>query len=167
MLLILEAANLFVLPNMSEHLALHSVRLPEHEEICVPHLPGGAYRAIEVPMQLERMECQFELIGWQPYILRLMTQDAQHRDGRTFMIYGLLRNPMVPEAPMRVQAQIEGRIGRVENTEFVRGALNEHRYEIRFITHYELSIDDQMVQRWDFYNNTLEADGIEQQVPLK
>lgn len=157
-LLVLEAANLFVEMDRSEHLALVNVKLPNMEEIYIDHLAGGAYRQIEVPMQQAHLECTFVLAGWQPYILRLMTVQTVKWIPRAFMIYGVLRAKRVPETPLCVEVRIEGRIGRIENSEWSRGTLNMHQYSIRGITAYRLKIEDEVMHDWDFYTNKMQPE---------
>lgn len=145
-LLIVRAANLFAGtdPDASNHLALADIRLPAIERAYVDHVPGGARVAIEVATHIERLEAGFNLLGWQPHVLRLIGRPQR------FTIYAALeqlRDGQILEA----KALIEGEIGRAVPETVTRGPHQATEYAIRGIMHYDLMLAGETLFQWDFW----------------
>lgn len=142
---------------ISTHLTLQELKLPGLEETYVDHAPGGAPIAIEIPMNMTRLEATFNLAGWDPDVMIFIGQNNVERYQR-FTAYGLIRNRRTAEA-LQAVAIIEGRMGRVNPTAFSKGNLMSHEYSIRSIIHYELwmqSVPDtepEEIYWWDFFTS--------------
>lgn len=165
-LVVMEAMNLFCgdeNPTRSNHLTIMNVKLPMLEENYVDHAAGGAPVAIEIDTHVLRLECTFALMGWQPYVMELMGQERQ--DMQRFTAYGVIRDKRTAEA-IEVKAVMEGRLGRVEPTEFRRGDAQSHNYAIRAITHYEVYFDTEEIYFWDFYLSTRRVNGTDLNAPI-
>jgi len=127
---IMESANLFCGdhdPSASNHLVLQELKLPGLEENFVDHAAGGAPLAIEVDTRIQRLEATFNLAGWQPQVMSLLGQSNRMR--QTFTAYGLVRDRRSGEA-LEAKSIMEGRLGRVNPTNFRKGDLMSHH--IRF-----------------------------------
>jgi P2 family phage contractile tail tube protein len=157
----LEAANLFCGdrepdPAHSNHLTIMNVKLPALEEQYVDHAAGGAPVAIEIATHIARLECTFQLMGWQPYVMTLIGQERQ--DLRRYTCYGVIRDRRTSKA-IEAMAIMEGRLGRVNPTEYRKGDEVSHEYSIRGITHYELYLDRTEIYFWDFFTSTRRIGG--------
>jgi hypothetical protein len=158
-LYIMEAANLFAgdhNPQSSNHLTLQNLKLPGLEEQFTDHAAGGAPVAIEIDTHIGRLEATFNLLGWQPRVMTLIGQSARNR--QTFTAYGLIRNRRTGE-PMEGMAVMQGRLGRVNPTDFNRGTNQVHEYAIRSIVHYELKMGGEQIYFWDFFTNVRRVGG--------
>jgi phage tail tube protein FII len=159
---VLEAANLFCGdedPTNSTHLIIANLKLPGLEENFVEHNPGGAPIGVEVGTHIMRLESTFELVGWQPTVMALIGRER--RDAQFFTAYGLMRSKRTAR-PFQVKAVMEGRLGRVNPTEFSRGSNHSHEYRIGGIWHYELYYDGQELYYWDFWTSTRRVGNIDQ-----
>ena len=148
--IILEAANLFIGEGDGGglHLVLAELKLPNVQENYQDHQAGGALFSIEVDMFIERLDAGFLLAGWQPDILRLQTREEL----QTFTAYGLLRNKQTNEA-QELKAILRGRLGKIDPQVFTRGNLQHLEFAIRAIVYYELSIDQQEVYKFDWFED--------------
>ena len=149
--IILEAANLFVGDgegSESLHLVLAELKLPNVQENYQDHEAGGARFMIEVDMFIEKLEAAFLLAGWQPDILRLMNLERL----QTFTVYGLLRNRQTNSA-QELKAILRGRIGKADPQSFTRGNLQHLEFGIRAIVYYELTIAQQQIYRFDWFED--------------
>lgn len=152
--LTLEAANIFCGAfGDSNHLRLSGVKLPGYEEAYLDHKPGGAPIAIEVDVVVNRLQCDFTLLGWTPDVDALL---GSWRSGsNTFYVFGALRDRLSGDV-LQAQATITGRLGKASLNEWQRGAAANTSYSIRGIIAYKLVIAGfgTMID-WDFFSNTL------------
>jgi P2 family phage contractile tail tube protein len=157
----MESANLFCGdddPTSSNHLVLQEIKLPGLEENYADHAPTGAPIAIEIDTHMIRLEATFNLAGWQTQVMTLIGESNKQR--QKFTIYGLIRDRRTGEALESI-ALLEGRLGRVNPTNFRKGDLQSHEFSIRGITHYELTIEDEEIYAWDFFTSTRRIGGVD------
>lgn len=151
----LEAANLFCgSTGASQHLRLANVKLPAWEEVYLDHHAGGAPVAIEVDVQMEKLDCEFSLAGWTPEVDSLLA--AWQAGENQFTFYGAIRDRvLVDPSKSVVQAVVTmtGRLGQVQPTQWSRGQLQHYNYAIRSIIAYEATIAGRNLIKWDFFNN--------------
>lgn len=155
----MESANLFCGDEagaQSNALILGPLKLPSMEENYADWLPGGAPVAIEIDTHLQRLEATFSLLGWQPKIMGMIR--ASSRLNQSFTAYGLIRDRRTGKAN-EAKAVMQGRLGRVNPTEFRKGTNQEHEFSIRSIVHYELTMMGEEIYYWDFFTSTFRADG--------
>lgn len=158
---VMEAANLFCGdhdPSRTNHLTLGPLKLPALEENYAPHAAGGATVEIEVDTHINHLEATFSLLGWTESVMTMIRASTIER--QTFTAYGLIRDRRTSKA-IEAKAIMQGRLGRVNPTEFRRGSNQEHEYAIRSIMHYELYLDKRELFFWDFFDSTFRADGID------
>lgn len=161
----MEAANLYCgdhQPNRSNHLTLQSLKLPTLEENFADHAAGGAAVAIEIDTHLNRLECTFNLLGWDPDVMVMIGESR--RAHQVFTAYGLIREKRNGKA-LRAMAVMQGRLGRVDPSEFRRGDNMSHGFAIRGITHYELRMQqtsgvNQEIYYWDFFTSERRVGGV-------
>jgi P2 family phage contractile tail tube protein len=157
----LEAANLYcgdINPLNSTHLQIANLKLPTLEESFAEHTPGGAPIGVEISTHMMRLEVTFELVGWQPDIMALIGRER--RDAQLFTAYGHMRSKRTAQS-FQVKAIIEGRLGRVDPTEFRKGDNHSHAYRIGGIWHYELRYANEELYFWDFWTSERRARGID------
>jgi Bacteriophage tail tube protein len=154
----LEAANVFCgAQGGSQHLRLMNVKLPSYEEVYVDHKPGGAPIGIEVDILVNKLQCDFTLVGWTPKVDALI--GSWQGGTNLFWFYGALRDRLTGQV-YQVQATMTGRLGKAAANEWQRGSINSFSYSIRSLIAYKLEINpntDSAVTmiEWDFFNNTL------------
>lgn len=168
-LYIMEAANLIAglagennQPGESTHISILGLKLPALEENYADHYPGGAQIGIEIPMYVNKLESTFNLAGWQPNIMKMMGASAIQN--QWFTAYGLIRERRTGVA-LPAMAKMQGRLGRVNPTEYRKGDVMQHEYAIRSIVHYELYMksdpndknrmitDADTIYWWDFFSS--------------
>lgn len=144
-------------PGISTHLTLSELKLPGMEEAYVDHMPGGAPVSIEVPMHINRLECTFNLAGFNPDVMRLL--GSANRSLQIFTANGLVRDRRSGEA-LKAQAVIQGRLGRVNPTNFQKSNLFQHEFSIRSIVSYKLDMQETKdaagmtpIYQWDFFTS--------------
>jgi phage tail tube protein FII len=145
---VLEAVNLFAgpIPTASLHLQLASMKLPEISQRFIEHAAGGSPVEIEVPVTVVKLTAGFTLAGWTPHVM------AQALSGeQTFTCWGVLRDKRSGRAH-QARAIIGGYLGKAEMNAFNKGQMHSIDYEIRGITHYDLTVGKQRVYFWDFYS---------------
>jgi phage tail tube protein FII len=177
-LYILESANIICgdtgaasQPGFSTHLMLQEMKLPGMQENNMDHAPGGARIAIEVPSHIQKLEATFNLAGWQPDIMQLLGTSI--RSQQRYTIYGLIRDRRTGNA-LQARAFIEGRMGKVNPTNYKKGDLMAHEYAINSIIHYELYMQSTPVASaagtdtalaeiyyWDFFESTFRVGGVD------
>lgn len=151
----MEAANIVCgLTGPSNHLRAQAIRLPGMEEVYVDHRPGGAPMAIEVDVMLQRLQCDFTLVGWTPEVDILLS--AWQQGANQFWVYGAIRDRLQGTVSQAV-ASITGRLGRSVPNSFQRGGSDHFDYSIRGIISYKLTIAGQSVLDWDFFNNRFQT----------
>jgi phage tail tube protein FII len=160
-LYVMEGANIFCGsfdPSASNHLGLQEIKLPNLEENYVDHVPGGGQVGIRVDTHINPLEATFNLAGWTPQVQGLIRRwgaGSQH-----FYAYGALRDRKTGKL-LRAYAEIWGRLGRANPSNFRRGDLMNHEYTINGIMHYELFMDTRMLFKWDFFESTLIVDNVD------
>ena len=143
-------------PGISTHLEISELKLPSLEENYVDHTPGGAPVQIEIPMYMNKLEGTFTLAGWNPAVMSMIGQQA--RALQRFTAYGLIRDRRTSQA-LQALAIFEGRLGRVNPTNFRKGDLMHHEYSIKSIVHYELYMQEVVgaepseIYFWDFFTS--------------
>jgi uncharacterized protein len=158
-------------PGFPTHLILQEVKLPALEEAFVDHNPGGARIGIEIPTHIQKLTSTFNLAGWQPDIMQMIGRSA--RADQRYTGYGLIRDRRTGAA-LQLRAYIEGRMGRVNPTNFRRGDQHNHEYGIHSIIHYELYMQTAPVAGaagtdtalneiyyWDFFESTFRVGGVD------
>lgn len=156
---VMESANLFAGdhdPSASNHLTLQELKLPGLEENYVDHAAGGAPFAIEVDTHLTRLEATFNLVGFNTQVMTLIGHSSRER--QVFTAYGVVRDRRTGEA-VEAKAVLQGRLGRVNPTNFRKGDLQGHEYSIRGIVHYELFFNNVEIYFWDFFISTRRIGG--------
>ena len=161
---IMEAANLFAGDGeqgtaQSNHLQLTEVKLPGLEENFADHVATGAPVAVEFDTHMLRLEVTFNLAGWQREVMTLIARSEkllQH-----YTIYGLIRDRRSGEAQEAI-AVLEGRLGRVNPTNFRSGDLQQLEYSIRNITAYSLEWPKgNIIYDWDYFASIRMIGGID------
>jgi phage tail tube protein FII len=159
----LEAANLFCgtdNPTMeaSQHLSLTELKLPQWEENYADHLAGGAPVAIRIDTHINPLECTFNLLGFNPQVMGLMKSWIKSQNH--FTAYGLIRDRLDGKV-RKAEAEMWGRLSRVNPTAYRRNDVLHHEYQINGITHYRLVVGDEQIFLWDFFLNTLVIGGVD------
>jgi hypothetical protein len=154
--LTLEAASIFCGARSAEnsnHLRLMNVKLPGYEESYIDHKPGGAPIGIEVDVLVNKLQCDFSLIGWTPEVDALI--GSWQTGTNAFYVFGALRDRLSGNV-LQAQATITGRLGKAAINEWQRGAVGNSSYSIRGVIAYKLVIAGYgtMID-WSFFNNTL------------
>jgi hypothetical protein len=152
--LTLEAANIFCgAAGGSNHLRLVNVKLPSYEEVYIDHKPGGAPIGIEIDVIVNKLQCDFNLVGWTPQVDALI---GSWRSGvNQFWIFGALRDRLSGSVT-QVQVNMTGRLGKVAMNEWQRGSVGSTSYSIKGLIAYKLQIQGYGVMiDWSFFNNTL------------
>jgi Bacteriophage tail tube protein len=144
-------------PGISTHLEISELKLPALEENYVDHTAGGAPVQIEIPMFMNKLESTFSLAGWNPAVMSMIGQQA--RALQRFTAYGVIRDRRTSQG-LQALAIFEGRLGRVNPTNFRKGDLMHHEYSIKSIVHYELYMQEIVgaepseIYFWDFFTST-------------
>jgi phage tail tube protein FII len=145
-------------PGHSTHLSLQEWKLPGWEENYVDHVAGGAPVGIEINTHIQKFESTFTLAGWQPEIMTMLGRSE--RAYQRFTGYGMIRDRRTGEQ-LQAIAIMEGRLGRVNPTNWRKGDLQHHEYSVRGIVHYELLMQEvpesepRQIYFWDFFTSTL------------
>lgn len=151
--LTMEAANIFCgSSGDSNHLRLTSVHLPSIEEVYIDHRPGGAPIAIEIDVMINKLQCDFRLIGWNPNVDKLVS--AWAASSNYFSVFGALRDRNTGQVHQAV-AMMYGRLGQARPEAWQRGRAFTSDYSIRGIIKYTLTVANTQVFNWDFFNNTM------------
>jgi phage tail tube protein FII len=151
-------------PGISTHLEITNLKLPGLEENYVDHTPGGAPVQIEIPMFQNKLESTFALAGWNPGVMSMF--GSWTRTLMRFTAYGLIRDRRTGTG-LQALALFEGRLGRVNPTDFRKSDLMQTEYSIRSITHYECYMQEVVGQDpaeitfWDFFTSTRRQGGID------
>jgi P2 family phage contractile tail tube protein len=167
-LLVLERGNLWVdnedgSPGDSNHLVVQEMKLPAIEEQYVEHNAGGAMLGVEVPTFINRLEAPFNLTGWTPQVMKLI--------GRTgvaalpFHLRGAVRDRLTGDL-FEAEAEIRGRLGRVNPTAYQRNNNMGHEYSIRAITKYSLKLGGDEIYYFDFFLSIMRIGGVDQERAL-
>jgi P2 family phage contractile tail tube protein len=168
---VLESANLYCgdeQPNRSNHLVIQNLKLPGLEENFAEHAAGGAPVAIELATHILRLEATFQLVGYQPEVMKMIGYSEQSGRGNPkFTAYGLLRDRMNAKA-IQLKGIMTGRLGRVNPTEFRRGDPNAIEYSIKGITQYQLYMGTndagapmEEIYYWDFFTSVRRVGGVD------
>jgi phage tail tube protein FII len=166
----LESANMICgdtgdasTPGISTHLEISNMKLPGLEENYVDHTPGGAPVQIEIPMFQTKMESTFTLAGWNIDVMSMFGHWV--RSMMRFTAYGLIRDRRTGNG-LQAMALFEGRLGRVNLTDYRKTDLQMTEYSIRSITHYELYMqrvagqEPEEIVFWDFFTSTRRQGGV-------
>jgi Bacteriophage tail tube protein len=151
-------------PGISTHLEITDLKLPGLEENYVDHTAGGAPVQIEIPMFQNKLEATFTLAGWNPAVMAMFAQAA--RALQRFTAYGLIRDRRTGMA-LQAFALFEGRLGRVNPTNFRKSDLMQTEYAIKSIVHYELYMQEVLgaepteITFWDFFTSTRRQGGVD------
>jgi len=150
------------------HLILTELKLPSWEERYVDFRPGGANAAIEIDVQMMRLQASFTMVGITPQVMKLLrpTTNAQ----TYFTAYGLIRD-LVTLVPSQAMAIMIGRLARVESANYRREDVLHTAYAIRGLMYYRLQvaqgvdlngqpIQPAVIYEWDFMNNQFEVGGV-------
>lgn len=159
----LEAANIFCGTDdptqaASNHLSLTELKLPTFEENFTDHLAGGAPVAMRIDTHINPLECTFNLLGFNAHVMGLMK--SWMRSQRHFIAYGLVRDRL-NGAVLKCEAEMWGRLSRVNPTAYRRNDVLHHEYQINGIDRYRLTVGDQQIFLWDFFTNQLVIGGID------
>lgn len=151
--LTLEAANIFCgTAGDPNHLRLINVRLPGYEEVYVDHKAGGAPLAIEIDVQVNKLQCDFTLAGWTPKVDTLI--GSWQGGSNRFMFFGALRDRL-GGGVLQAQAIMTGRLGKASFNEWQRGNVNSFAYSVRGIIAYRLIVAGTTIIDWDFFTNEI------------
>jgi phage tail tube protein FII len=175
-LLTCESANLYCgaepgtqgVGSDSLHLEIVELKLPAMNEANVDHRGGGAPIAIEIETIFNKLECTFQLLGWDAQVAALIGQWQQNvtttgasitgAGANMFFAYGVLRDQMTGLSS-QAAAYMQGRLGLADPQMFRRGDSQHWNYGIKGITHYELSVSGEPLYQWDFFSNILLVGG--------
>lgn len=151
----------------SNHLAITELKLPAWEERYVDFRPGGANVAIEVDVQMVRLQASFTLAGITPQVMKLLRPVVGN--STYFAAYGVVRD-YVTFVPRQAVAIMFGRLGRVEPSNFRREDVLHTTYAIRGLTSYRLTVagfnqdtgveENDIIYDWDFATNQLMIGGV-------
>ena len=163
---VMEAANLFCGdhdPTASKHLTLAELALPALEATYADHMPGGGRVGVEWEVGINKLEPSFKLNGVDPDLLTQFGLGSKIKN--VFSAYGLIIDKRSGRS-IESKAIIEGRLGKIAPSAFQRGELLSHDYSINEVTHYELWFDGKPKIKWDFFTNTWEVDGNDENADL-
>jgi P2 family phage contractile tail tube protein len=156
---VMEAVNLFCGdhdPTASKHLTISELKLPPLQGIYADHHGGGARVAIEVEVGIQKLEPTFKLAGFDPAMLAQFGLGSRYKN--VYTAYGMIRDKRTGRA-IEAKAIIEARLGKIEPDAFTRGEMVGHEYALNEVTHYEMWFDGKPKIKWDFFENTWEVDG--------
>jgi P2 family phage contractile tail tube protein len=159
----LEAANLFCgdhdpSAENSNHLTIQNLKLPGLEENNSDHTAGGAPIGIEIDTHVVKLAATFNLIGWNPQVIKLLGESRRER--QIFTAYGVLRSRRSGKA-LELKAIMQGRMSKSNPTEFSRGNNQGHEHAINSIVHYEVYQDGDELLFWDFFTSTRRVGGVD------
>ena len=162
-ILTLEKANMFCglsAPDSlnSLHLELTEVKLPAMNEQYVDHRAGGVPIAVEVDTIFAKLECTFQLLGWDTQVASLIA--SWGTDQNTFHVFGLLRDRRSGLAS-QAYARMKGRLGLSDPQLFRRGDAMHWNYGIKGIIMYKLQVGGNPLYTWDFFDNTFIVGGVD------
>lgn len=146
-----------VTPGLHTNLTIQELKLPALEEAMVDHTPGGALVGIEIMTHINKLEATFNLAGFNPDIMRLLGRS--NRALQIYTAYGLIRDRRTGDA-MRAVAVMQGRLARVNPSNFRKADMMGHEYSIKSIVAYKLDMQEskgaQMspIYEWDFFTST-------------
>lgn len=134
-------------PVNSQALTLKSVKIPGLEEATKNHNPGGGVLAIDIGMKkINAPMFTFKLAGMQPDVMpRFMTSRRQN-----YTLRGNLFDLATQEDKPCI-AVINGKMTKVETSEFQKDDGVDTDYEIREIVKYILTIDNAEKYYLDFF----------------
>jgi hypothetical protein len=151
----------------SNHLILTELKLPTWEERYVDWRPGGANVAIEIDVQMMRLQASFTLVGMTRQVMKLLRPTVG--TSTYFTAYGVIRD-MVTLVPKQAVAIMFGRLGRIEAANFRREEVLHSAYAIRGLTYYRLVVagfnqdtgveETDEIYNWDFMTNTFLVGGV-------
>ena len=144
----------------SNHLSLTDVKLPGFDKATADHHPGGAPVAVEVPLQFNRLECTFQLLGLTPQVLSLVGSWTTAQN--TFYIYGNIRDQITGQEA-QAAALIKGILGRADPQNWTATAAHHTQYALKAIVHYEFQIAGDEIYNWDFAGNQMIVGGVDRQ----
>lgn len=157
----MDSANLFIGdedPTNSLYLVLKNIKLPGLEEIKKEHLGGGALGKVSMGMgAIEALVMTFNLDGFTPDVLSRFMSPL----GRlNYTIRGNVRD-FFEQKDIEVKAILQGRMTKVEMSEFDRDKGLDTSYEITENVHYELYFDGQEKIYFDLRTGRMRIDGVE------
>lgn len=151
----------------SNHLILTELKLPSFEERYVDWRPGGANIAVEIDVQMQRLQATFTTVGMSRQILKLLRPVVG--TSTYFTAYGVIRD-MVTLVPQQAVAIMFGRLGRAEPSNFRREEVLHTTYAIRGLMYYRLVVagynqdtgveESDEIYNWDFMTNTFLVGGV-------
>lgn len=160
---ILEAVNLFCGAEdlgSSKHLTITTLKLPVMEEKTAAHHPGGSLFEVTISaLGFNPLTATFHLAGFDPGMLKLFGLGNALR--RRYTAYGVIRDKLSGRA-IQAKSLIDGRLNRMEQDAFSRGALTGHDYALSEIFHYELYFDGKEKHYFDFATVEWRVDGVSQ-----
>jgi len=135
----LDAANLFVGdddPTRSQFLALKSIKIPGLEEQTKEHTGGGAIATLSLGMRVFKVSpLTFTLEGPNPDVLPSFMSPAAAR--KKYTIRGNVRDVRTHD-DIELRAIVEGRMTKIEISEYKKDDGITSDYEINEITFYHL-----------------------------
>lgn len=150
----------------SNHLALTELKLPAWEERYVDFRPGGGNVAIEIDVQMVRLQASFTIAGITPQVMKLLRPIVG--TSTYFTAYGVVRD-MMTFVPRQAIAIMFGRLGRVELANYRKEDVLHTTYAIRGMTSYRLAVagfnqdtgveETDVIYDWDFMTNQLMIGG--------
>lgn len=148
----MDSANLFAGdddPNNSQFLVIKDITLPSLEETVKDHTGGGAAMSIEIGMRvIEKLMLRFKLEGFQPEV----SNKFMPLTGRTkYTVRGNIRD-IRDHTELGVEAIVEGRMTKVEVSEFDREKGVDTDYEIKEILFYQVLLGGQEKFYFDYFS---------------
>lgn len=149
----LDMANIFVGdddPTKSVYLTLKNFKLPSLEETTKDHTGGGAVMGITVGMALiQAPTFTFQLEGLNPHIDERFLPGIQRRI--TYTVRGNVSD-LRDHRDIEVKAIIEGRMTKVEMSDFDREKGTTTDYEIKEVVYYALYFDGEEEWYFDYFS---------------
>ena len=148
----LDAANIFVGdgdPTKSLFLVIKNVKLPTLEEITKTHLGGGAIDELEIGMgAIKAPMLTFQLDGFNPETLVRFMPGTPRR-----IKYTIRHNvwDVREQANKPLVAVVEGRMSKVETSEFDKEKGVTEDYEIKEVAFYKMEYDGAEKIYYDYF----------------
>jgi phage tail tube protein FII len=151
-ILTMDTANLFVGdddPTNSQFLTLRNIKLPALEEMTKDHTGGGAMGSISIGQRLfQSLTASFQLEGFNPDVLTKFMPVT----GRTkYTIRGNIRD-LRDHTDTEIRAVLDGRMTRVEMSEFSRDNGINTDYEIKEVMLYSLHFGQSEKIYFDYFS---------------
>lgn len=147
-------------PDTLNHLVLQSVQLPVLQEKTSDHMPGGSVMGVNIGMNaLEALSLTFKMKGLNPDTSRKLGIGQARR--LNYTMRGNVRD-VREDRNFAAKCVVNGRMCKVNMSEFSRDSGIDEDYEVMEIMRYELFLDGAEKFYFDFFRGPAGArvDGV-------